>query len=142
MVVLKRTILIDYFGAMDVRKIILVLLVVLSIGGCTAPPERNCAAYKTGSFSFTQTIDGEKKTTLFTRTSKYQIEQFENKIDTAFIRWINDCEYILTNSNPQNAAEKRPVHMKILTTTDSSYTFEFNIVGDSKKLKGLALKNN
>jgi len=38
-------------------------------------------------------------------------------------------------------AEEKPVHIKILTTTDNSYTFEFSIVGDNKtKSKGVAVK--
>ena len=33
-------------------------------------------------------------------------------------------------------AEKKAVHMKILSTTSDSYTFEYNIVGDANKQKG------
>lgn len=33
-------------------------------------------------------------------------------------------------------AEKKAVQMKILTTKDDSYIFEYNIVGDVNKQKG------
>ena len=37
-------------------------------------------------------------------------------------------------------AEKKAIHMKILTTKGDEYVFEYNIVGDSKKQKGTAKK--
>ena len=38
--------------------------------------------------------------------------------------------------------EEQAVHMKILSTTDNSYTFEYNIVGDNNKSRGTAIKIN
>ena len=38
--------------------------------------------------------------------------------------------------------EQKAVHMKILTTKDDTYTFEFSIVGDSNKQKGTVTKIN
>ena len=35
-------------------------------------------------------------------------------------------------------AERKDVHLKILTTTDSSYTFEYSYVGETNKQKGVA----
>lgn len=143
MVVLKLTRQIDYFGVMKILKFLSCLIILAYLlNSCSEPPKRNCNNFKTGNFSFTQKINGESKTTYFERQKALQIETFETSIDTATVRWINDCEYILTNVNPKNLDEKRPVHIKILTTTDSSYTFEFNIVGESKKLRGTAIKTN
>lgn len=65
---------------------------------------------------------------------------FEGKSDTAAIRWINDCEYIVRKINPKSIAESKSIHMKILTTTADSYTFEYGIVGSSKKSYGTAIK--
>ncbi len=105
-------------------------------------PERNCENFKTGTFSFTSTIDGEEKTTTFIRNKTIEIDFFDGKADTSSVRWINDCEYIVKKLNPTNKAEEKSVHMKILTTTQNSYTFEYNIVGASNKSKGTAIKTN
>ncbi|MGB8703742.1 MAG: DNA topoisomerase IV, partial [Gillisia sp.] len=59
---------------------------------------------------------------------------------TSSIRWVNDCEYILKNLHPKNMKEKKPLSIKILTTKDNSYTFEYGVVGDSKKKKGKVTK--
>lgn len=107
---------------------------------CGQPPERNCEDFKTGKFSFTATINGEEKKTTFYRTLEIEVDEFEGKKDSSSIRWINDCEYVLKNLNPKNKAEEKPIHIKILTTKESSYTFEYNIVGDNKKFKGTAHK--
>lgn len=98
--------------------------------------ERNCTDFKIGTFVFEQEINGEKHTSTFIRTDKYEIETYNGKTDTAIIRWVNDCEYILQKLHPKNMAEKKAVQMKILTTNADSYIFEYNIVGDANKQKG------
>ena len=103
-------------------------------------PERNCANFKTGTFKFEALIGTEVLTTTFIRNDSIEIDFFKGKTDTSTIRWINDCEYILKNINPKNMAEKKAIHMKILTTKGNEYLFEYNIVGDSKKQKGTVLK--
>ncbi|WP_127136614.1 DNA topoisomerase IV [Flagellimonas oceanensis] len=115
-------------------------LVVLLFFACGQPPQRNCEDFKTGKFSFTATINGEEKKTTFHRTLELEVDEYEGKVDSSSIRWINDCEYVLKNLNPKNKAEEKPIHIKILTTSESSYTFEYNIVGDNKKFKGTAKK--
>ena len=94
--------------------------------------ERNCLPFHTGTFEFTQIIKNEMKTSTFTRDSLYEIEQFEGKIDTASMRWVNDCECILTKLNPTSNQEKRPIQIKIISTTQNSYVFEYSLVGDAK----------
>ncbi len=94
--------------------------------------ERNCLPFHTGTFEFTQIIKNEMKTSTFIRDSLYEIEQFEGKIDTASIRWVNDCECILTKLNPTSNQEKRPIQIKIISTTQNSYVFEYSLVGDAK----------
>lgn len=102
--------------------------------------ERNCADFKTGNFKFEHKIEGETKVTYFERKDSLEIENFEGKIDSSYVRWINDCEYILHKVNPKNRHERKGVHMKILTTKGNSYTFEFNMVGDTHKQKGVVVK--
>ena len=123
------------------KKIILILPLLLLLISCY-PQERNCKDFKTGEFSFTQTIDSIPQTSTFVRTEKLQIETFKGKTDTASIRWINDCEYVLLKLHPKNRQEKKAISMKILTTKEKTYTFEYSYVGEAKKQKGLVTKLN
>lgn len=102
--------------------------------------EHNCKDFKTGKFKFEYEVDGVKKTTLFERNDSIEIEIFEGKTDTATIRWVNDCEYILKKLHPKNSAEEKVIGMKILTTSENSYTFEFGMVGSDQKQKGTVTK--
>ncbi|HLT33779.1 MAG TPA: hypothetical protein VKZ98_08325 [Aquaticitalea sp.] len=116
----------------------------LLLTGCYEKP-RNCADYKKGTFSFTYTIDGVEKTGKFVRTDTLNIDYYENKVDSASIRWINDCEFIQTKINPKNKAEEKSIHMKILSTTEDSYTFEYSLAvpptNKKKRVeKGIATK--
>lgn len=123
------------------KKVLLILPVLLLMGSCFEQ-ERNCTDFKTGKFRFEHEIDGKKKVTLFERTDRFEIETFEGKTDTSTVRWLNDCEYILQKVHAKSAAEKKAVHMKILTTNGNSYTFEFSLVGDTQKQKGIVTKIN
>lgn len=105
-------------------------------------PQRDCSRFKEGSFSFTARIDGEDVTTTFIRNDSMEIDYFKGNIDTSSVRWINDCEYIVKKINPKNRSEEKSIHMKILSTTDSSYTFEYGMVGQSQKSRGTAIKTN
>lgn len=107
--------------------------------------ERNCSDFKTGTFEFTYIQNGEEKVGKFLRTEDYTIEYYENKIDTSSIRWINDCEFVTKKMHPTNSNEQKAVHMKILKTSDDSYTFEYKyaVKEPNKKertVKGVAKK--
>ena len=121
-------------------KKIIALLLLFALSSCLETPERDCKAFKTGKFKFEMVINGIKRSTTFVRTENQEIDFFEGKADTSSIRWINDCEYIIQNTNPKNREEKKAVQMKILTTDSDSYTFEYSFVGDSKKQRGTVTK--
>lgn len=103
-------------------------------------PERDCSRFKTGTFEFETYLEGEIVTSTFTRTDSIEIDLFRGKTDTSSVRWINDCEFIVKNLHPKNMAEQKPLHMKILTTTKDTYTFEYGLVGASQKQQGTARK--
>ncbi|MDO7171343.1 DNA topoisomerase IV [Mariniflexile sp. AS56] len=115
------------------------LFVLLSFFSCYET-SRNCTDFKTGEFYSEVTIDGELYKSKFNRTEALQIEIYNKKTDSSQLRWINDCEVIFKTINPKNMAERKDIHLKILTTTDSSYTYEYSYVGDTKKQKGIAYK--
>ena len=115
-------------------------LLLLTLLNSCYNQERNCTDFKTGKFTSETEIEGKKYTSTFERNDSIQIESYEGKIDTFKVRWTNDCEYIIQNTNPKNREEKKPVQMKILTTNSDSYTFEYSFVGDSKKQRGTVTK--
>lgn len=121
------------------RKILLLLTCSLLLTACFQP-ERNCGDYRTGTFEFETYLNGEIVTSRFIRNDSIEIDQFQGKADTSSVRWINDCEFILKNLNPDNMAERKPIHMKILTTSKNGYTFEYGVVGETRKERGSVKK--
>lgn len=119
----------------------LVLVLFLSFFSCYESA-RNCKDYKTGEFFSEVIINDTKFKSTFKRSEDLQVEAYNNKLDSSKLRWINDCEVIFKTINPKNMAEKKDIHLKILVTTDSSYTFEYSYVGETKKQKGIAYKIN
>ncbi|GAL70738.1 hypothetical protein JCM19302_2460 [Jejuia pallidilutea] len=112
---------------------------VLLLSSCYQS-ERNCTDFKTGKFYSESTTNGIVYTSEFIRTETLQIETYNNHVDSSEVRWINDCEVIFRTINPKNMAEQKDIHLKILTTTDSSYTYEYSYVGEVNKAKGTAYR--
>jgi len=116
------------------------LLVFISLAGCYQQ-ERSCTDFQNGTFEFETYLNGELAKTTFVRNDSIEIDYFQGKSDTASIRWINDCEYIVKKLHPKNMAEEKAIHMKILTTHKDTYTFEYGLVGAKKnKQRGTAKK--
>ena len=102
---------------------------------------RDCEDFHTGNF-YTETSANDiiYKSSFYRNGDGIQIEEFEGKIDSSYVRWVNDCEMILSPVNPKSMSEKKNILIKILTTTDSSYTYEYSFLGNSNKLKAKAFK--
>lgn len=117
----------------------ILFLLSLTLASCYQV-EHNCKDFKTGKFEFSQEINGVKTTSVFERTEHLQIETFKGKTDTASIRWVNDCEFVLQKLHPKNRLEKKAISMKIISTKDKTYIFEYSFVGDNKKQRGTVTK--
>ena len=120
-------------------KHFILLILTLSLFSCYQV-ERNCNDFKTGKFTSEVTINDKLYKSTFFRNDTLQVETYEGKTDSSSLRWINNCEVIFKTINPKSMAEQKDIHLKILTTTDSTYTFEYSYVGESKKQKGIAYK--
>lgn len=118
-------------------KITLVVL-ISTLYGCYSPPDRDCSLVKTGSFEFVSVTDGDTLVSRFTRYTDYEIDYYQGKTDTSAIKWVNDCEFVLRNKNPKSLNEQQAVHIKILSTDEEGYSFEYGILKDAKRLKGYA----
>ncbi|WP_066218005.1 DNA topoisomerase IV [Formosa haliotis] len=118
-------------------KYFILFLLAASMVSCYEV-ERNCSDFKTGHFYSEIEIDGKIYKSEFNRTDDLQIETYQGKKDSSEVRWINDCEVIFKTINPKNRVERKDIHLKILTTTADSYTFEYSYVGEDLKQKGMA----
>jgi hypothetical protein len=123
------------------KKFFLVSLSLLLFQSCYQP-ERNCALYRTGTFKFNYEIGDTIKTGRFVRDEAYSVDYYEDQIDSATVRWFNDCEFVL-----QDIDSKVAIQYKIISTTDSSYTFQYKsaVKDPNKKLivkTGTAYKIN
>ena len=120
-----------------------ILLIIISFFHSCNEIERNCNLFKTGMFYSEINNDGVLFSSTFTRDDKnLQIEKFQGKIDSSKVRWINDCEMVLSPINSKKLSGKKNILIKILTTTDTSYSYEYSFVGENKKLKAVAIKIN
>ena len=116
------------------------LLIILFCFNSCYQKLRNCNDFKVGTFKSEVIINDTLYSSDFTRTDNLQIEIYDGKMDSSEVRWINDCEVIFKTIHPKNRIERKNVHLKILSTTDSSYTFEYSYLGETKKQKGTAFK--
>ena len=107
-------------------------LLLIFLSSCSFP-EKNCKKFKTGNFEFKTEIDGKEYVSYFQRSDSTEIEVFNGVTDTSSVRWVSDCEFILKNINPKKS--KKSITMKILSTENDSYTFEYSIVGDDSNKK-------
>jgi hypothetical protein len=112
------------------KKILLLPLSLLVLSCYNV--ERNCEAFHTGTFQFQQIIGDQLQTSRFLRTASLEVEYFNTQIDSASIRWINPCECVLTKLNPTSNQDKRPIAIKIISTSPKEYVFEYSLVGDQK----------
>jgi len=120
-------------------KLFLYLVVFVFLIACQ-PPQRNCSEFKNGAFTFTALVGGVEKTTSFTRNDLLEVSTYDGVIDSASVRWINDCEYVVQSLNKANPQAK-PIHIKILSTDPTGYTFEYSMIGSAKKQRGKATKH-
>lgn len=123
-------------------RIILLLLSGLTLQSCYQT-QKNCADFQTGEFEFKYELNGEEKRSRFVRTDSLEFDFYEDHIDTNTVKWVNDCEYIVMKVNPTNLKEGKPIHFRIISTSEDSYTFEYSLLGDLKnKQRGKATKIN
>lgn len=119
---------------------ILYLLCLVSMLSSCYEKERKCEDFRTGTFEFEALSGTEVFKTTIVRNDSIEIDYFKGNVDTSSVRWINDCEYVLKKLKPRNQAEKKAIHIKILSTSNNHYIFEFREVGKSQSSKGVAQK--
>ena len=124
------------------KRILLLTTFSLLFTACFKQQELDCKDFKTGKFKVEFEVDGKKQVTMLERNDSTQIETYNGTTDTAMVRWVNDCEYIVKQKHPKNMAEKKAYAIKILSTSKNSYTFEFGEVDSEIKQTGTVTKLN
>ena len=103
--------------------------------------ERNCSNFRFGTFKYERIVGDKLSTSFFIRNNDIEIEYFNNRIDTSSISWVNECEFVLKKQNPGTNLEKKPISIKIISTHEDYYIFEFSHVGDdSNRQRGKIVK--
>ena len=118
-----------------------ILIFVFLIKSCYNV-ERNCVDFKTGIFEFSTEVNDSLVTSTFTRTNEFEIELYNGIKDSSTIKWVNNCEFLLTKLNPRTNQERRPVRIKILRTYGDKYDFEFSQVNNPQKVTRGTVKRN
>ena len=110
------------------------LFILLLLTSCYTV-DRDCDEFRTGEFEFSYELNDTIQKSTFIRTIDYEIEEYNNAIDSSSISWVNNCEFILTKLNPKTNQEKRPVRIKIIRTYEDSYDFEYSSVNEPIVIK-------
>ena len=119
-------------------KYLLLFFLFGSLISCQKGTQTNVDAFKNGQF---KTILEDGKTVSYaTRNDSLQIENFNNKIDTFKINWINRFEYVLIKKKPKTLLDSTPFHVKITSIKENSYDFTAYYKGSNFKQKGKAIK--
>ena len=124
-------------------KIISLLLLISFCFACKmAEPKLKCIGLKTGHFSYKSYSNGMKFFIERTDSLQKETNEVTGKIRTLKIRWVNDCEYELTILSEENSDSDhikhypmgRILNTKILTVTDTYYTFHSEMKGNPHML--------
>ncbi len=119
-------------------RTLLTVLLLTGIIGCKNTALKDLDYYKTGTF---KTVLSDKNiTSTAIRNDSIQIETYEGKKDTFYIKWQSDFEYILTKKNPKTALDSTPFHVKITSFNGASYSFKAFYQDSNFKQKGVATK--
>ncbi len=96
--------------------------------------------FKTGHFK--TVLEDSETISYATRNDSLQIETYNNKKDTFYIKWVGSFEYILLKKNPMSLLDSTPFHVKITGVKKNSYKFNAYYKGSNFKQKGEAIKIN
>ncbi|MCF6298017.1 MAG: DNA topoisomerase IV [Flavobacteriaceae bacterium] len=114
------------------------ILFALFLVSCIDKPDTKPNNFKIGEF---KTILEDKEISSFAkRNDSIQIETYNNRRDTFYIKWVDNFEYILIKKNPKTLLDSTPFHVKITGIKKKSYTFNAYYKGSKFKQKGTSTK--
>jgi len=120
------------------KKVAYTLILLLTLYACKPSNLKNLDYYKTGTFK--TILKNTTDESFAVRNDSIQVETYQGKKDTFYIKWKNDFEYILINKNPKTALDSTPFHVKITKFDGASYRFQAFYKGSNFKQEGTATK--
>lgn len=116
-----------------------IVLIILSINALSCKNESiHIDELKNGTFE--TELEDVKGNSIAVRKDSIQIELFDGKRDTFYIRWKNDFEYTLFKKNPKNLLDSTPFYVKITGIKKNTYNFTAHYKGSNFRQKGTATK--
>lgn len=119
-------------------KNILFLLILFSLSSCVESKKLDVESFKVGTFK--TLLDANDDTSIAVRNDSIQIENYNSKIDSFAINWVNNFEYVLKKINPKTALDNTPFHVKITGIKENSYTFTAFYKGSNFRQTGTVIK--
>lgn len=116
-----------------------IAIIILSISALSCKNDSiHVDELKNGTFE--TELEEDAGNSVAIRNDSIQIELFDGKRDTFYIRWKNDFEYTLLKKNPKNLLDSTPFHVKITAIKKNTYNFTAHYKGSNFKQKGTATK--
>lgn len=125
---------------LNIKKKIVFILIPLVLFSCNKSTNLTPQQLRNGKFKTTLN-NGEYESYAY-RNDSIQIETYNNKKDTFYIKWINNFEYHLIKKHPKNNLDNKPFIVKITGLKRGSYSFTAHFKGSNYKQKGIAFKAN
>lgn len=116
------------------KSLLLLPLLGVFVSSCFSV-ERNCKAFQNGVFTFKTIVEGDTLVSRFERYDSIEVDYYAGIADTSSVRWINDCECIAKKLHPKSFQESKAVQMKILSTFEDGYVFEYHLVGNRSNIQ-------
>lgn len=119
-------------------KKLIIFSICFIVISCVQNPDKKPNNFKTGSFK--TVLEYKNITSYAIRNDSIQIETYNNKKDTFYIKWEDNFEYILLKKNPKTLLDSTPFHVKITGIKKNSYSFNAYHKGSKFKQKGKAFR--
>jgi hypothetical protein len=119
-------------------KNLVFLFFLFILFSCVESKKLDVKSFKTGTFK--TLLDANDDTSIAVRNDSIQIENYNSKIDTFAINWVNNFEYVLKKVNPKTVLDNTPFHVKITGIKENSYTFTAYYKGSNFRQTGTVIK--
>ena len=125
--------------AFNMRSIVLGSLIIgLVLSSCLTNSKLDVKSFRTGSYK--TVLEDENIVSTAYRNDSLQIEEYQGKKDTFYIKWLDSFEYVLRKKHPKNKLDSTDFHVKITAVKENSYEFKAYYRGSNFKQKGEAFK--
>ncbi|MEE9349073.1 MAG: hypothetical protein V3U80_03435 [Flavobacteriaceae bacterium] len=106
------------------------------INSCEQKSTLSAKQIRTGTFI--STLDNSDLTTKFIRNDSIQIDFFKSTIDSSYITWNSDFEYVLKNLNPKTKNDQFEFIVRITGIYADYYTYKGHFKGSKFNYSGKA----